>query len=228
MSRAVEARVLTRSTVTSATDVRCNHGVWRSMRPGSPTMRASRSTPSTAARTQPGRNERCGGETSANAIKTSTASAIGQRDSPSMTAPSAVVTTSSGRSVMPILPLLARVHDAEPVAFRVSEDDVVGVRRPLVPVHLGGTQARSGVATSAAWSSAYRSRWIRGGIWSVRADAVERDVRTDAVPSGAAAGSRRSPRRAARSRAPPSRTPPDARGRRRAARSSRHEACGRL
>ena len=35
---------------------------------------------------------------------------------------------------------LADVHDAEAVAFRVGQDDVVRVGRPLVPVHVGRAQ----------------------------------------------------------------------------------------
>jgi len=59
---------------------------------------------------------------------------------------------------------MCRVHDAEAVPLGVLHDDVVGIDRPFVPVHLRPSQWISR-STSPAWSSVYKSRWIRGGSW---------------------------------------------------------------
>lgn len=39
-------------------------------------------------------------------------------------------------------PLLAYIHHAEAIAFRVGQDNVVGVRWTFVPVHLSSAQGQ--------------------------------------------------------------------------------------
>ena len=55
------------------------------------------------------------------------------------------------------------LHDAEPVALGVFEHDPVGVVGVAVPVHLAGAEPERAARSRRAWSSAYRSRWMRGG-----------------------------------------------------------------
>ena len=146
-----------------------------------------------------------------------------------MTAPSAVVTTSSGRPMMPMSLLPIPRHDAEAIALGIGNDHVVGVRRALVPVHFGGAEARPPAGPRRPGPE--RTGRDRSGVGPARSNAPSRATRLGPTPIRRVKARSESslvetPSR--RSRAPRSRTPSGARDRPRGSRSSRHGACGRL
>src|SRR5207249_11887158 len=79
------------------------------------------------------------------------------------------------------LSALARVDDAEAVALRVGEDDVVGVRGPLVPVDLGSSERDQAPDLGGLIVRVEVEVDARRHLYR-RAHTVEGDVRPDAVP----------------------------------------------
>ncbi len=76
---------------------------------------------------------------------------------------------------------LADVHDAEPIALGIGEDDVVGVGRPLVPVDLGRAQGDEALDLGGLILGV-QVEVDPGWLLQGRADPVERDVRSHAIP----------------------------------------------
>src|SRR4029450_1270522 len=76
--------------------------------------------------------------------------------------------------------LLRDVHDAEPIALRIRQDDVVGVRRSLVPVNLGGAQRDQAFDLSRLVFGVQVQVDARGHLHR-GANPVQGEVRPDAV-----------------------------------------------
>src|SRR5712691_6925410 len=78
-------------------------------------------------------------------------------------------------------PRLAGVHDAEAIALRIGQDDVVRVRRSLVPMDLGGTQRQQALNFSRLILRVQVKVDARGQL-DRRANLVEREIWPDTVP----------------------------------------------